>query len=40
MMGGSTLVTIAIVAMMTVMMGGMVVGAGFALLRRGRRRDD
>jgi hypothetical protein len=39
-MGGSTLITVAMIGMMTLMMGGMVVGAGWAFVRRRRRRDD
>jgi hypothetical protein len=37
---GSTLLTIAMIAMMTLMMGGMVVSAVWGLLRRRRDRDD
>ena len=39
MMGGASLVTVVMVVMMAVMMGGMVVGAGWAFVRRLRRRD-
>jgi LPS O-antigen subunit length determinant protein (WzzB/FepE family) len=39
-MDGSTLMTVAMVVLMVVMMGGMVVGAGWALVRRSRQRDD
>lgn len=38
MMDGSTLLTIAMIVMMGVMMGGMVVGGAWALVRR-RKRD-
>lgn len=38
-MGGSTLMTVAMIVMMVVMMGGMLVGAGWAFLRRRRQRD-
>jgi hypothetical protein len=40
MMDGSTLMTVVMVALMVVMMGGMVVGAGWAVVRRWRQRDD
>jgi len=40
MMDGSTLMTIAMITMMVVMMGGMVVGAAWALARHRRQRDD
>jgi hypothetical protein len=39
-MDGSTLMTVAMIALMVVMMGGMVLGAGWALVRRWRQRDD
>jgi hypothetical protein len=39
-MDGSTLMTVAMIVMMVVMMGGMVVGAGWALVRRWKQRDD
>jgi hypothetical protein len=39
-MDGSTLMTVAMVVLMVVMMGSMVVGAGWALVRRWRQRDD
>jgi hypothetical protein len=42
MMGGSGILTfamIAMIAMMVVMMGGMIVGAGWGLVRHHRRRD-
>jgi hypothetical protein len=39
MMGGSGLLTFAMIAMMVVMMGGMVVGAGWGLVRRRSRRE-
>jgi hypothetical protein len=39
-MDGSTLMTVVMVALMVVMMGGMVVGAGWAVVRRWRHRDD
>ena len=38
MMGGSTLFVVAMIAMMVLMMGGMILGAGRALLRRCKRR--
>jgi hypothetical protein len=38
-MGGSTLMTIAMIVMMVLMMGGMVAGAAWALVRRRRDRD-
>jgi hypothetical protein len=37
MMDGSTLVIVAMVAMMALMCGGMVFGGAWAFLRRGRR---
>jgi LPS O-antigen subunit length determinant protein (WzzB/FepE family) len=39
-MDGSTLMTVAMIVLMAVMMGGMVLGAGWALVRRRRQRDD
>jgi hypothetical protein len=39
MMDGSTLITIAVVAMMVLMCGGMVAGAAWAMLRRRRNGD-
>jgi ABC-type dipeptide/oligopeptide/nickel transport system permease subunit len=39
MMDGSTLLTIAMIAMMAVMMSGMVAGALWGLMRRRRDRD-
>jgi hypothetical protein len=39
MMDGSTLVTIAMIAMMALMMGGMVAGAVWGVVRRRRDRD-
>jgi hypothetical protein len=39
MMGGSTLMTIAMIVMMVVMMGGMVAGAAWGFVRRHRRRE-
>jgi hypothetical protein len=38
-MGGSTVMTVAMIVVMVVMMGGMLVGAGWAFLRRRRQRD-
>jgi hypothetical protein len=38
-MGGS-LITIAMVAMMALMMGGMIIGGAWAFLRKRKRRDD
>jgi ABC-type dipeptide/oligopeptide/nickel transport system permease subunit len=39
MMGGSTLLTIAMIVMMAVMMGGMVAGGVWAMIRRRRDRE-
>jgi hypothetical protein len=39
MMDGSTLLTIAMIVMMVVMMGGMVAGGLWALIRRRGKRD-
>jgi hypothetical protein len=40
MMGGSTLMTVAMVLMMVVMMGGMIAGAAWGFVRRRRGRDE
>jgi hypothetical protein len=39
MMDGSSLMTIAMVAMMVVMMGGMIAGGAWAFIRRRAKRD-
>jgi hypothetical protein len=39
-MDGSSLIVIAMVAMMTLMCGGMILGGRWALLRRRKRRGD
>jgi ABC-type dipeptide/oligopeptide/nickel transport system permease subunit len=40
MMGGSTILTVAMIAMMIAMMGGMVAGTVWAIVRRRRRPPD
>ena len=39
MMDGSSLMTVAMIAMMVVMMGGMIGGGAWAILRRRGKRD-
>lgn len=40
MMDMSTVLIVAMVAMMVVMCGGMIAGAGWAIIKRGRRDHD
>jgi hypothetical protein len=39
-MDGSSVITVTMIVVMAVMMGGMVLGAGWALVRRWRQRDE